>query len=165
MTTTQLHKVRLSKPQDQTICDSKKVEPLVLSEKDVDRLPLETFENNTSRSTGGWKQIFNAPSTPTNELNLGIAYLPPRGADQESFLALHRHKQAEFYYMLRGECTVRIEEVEYRCQPGHYLFIPGDAEHGIWNTSSTEELVFLWGFAADGFGQIIYRFSEGGNDF
>ena len=91
----------------------------------------------------------------------GLARFPPRKPGQESFEALHRHSQAEFYYMLEGECVVKLEGIEHQCKPGHALFIPGDAEHGFWNTSDTEELVFLWGFAVDGFQQIIYRFSEG----
>ena len=137
------------------------VRPFVLSGSDIHNLPIENFTGDKSHATGGWKQIFNAPDTPTNEFNIGIAHFPPRSADQESFVTLHRHQQAEWYYMLKGQGVVKIEGVEYRCEPGHAFFIPGDAEHGSWNTSETEELVFLWGFAVDGFHQIVFRFSEG----
>ena len=139
--------------------NDRKVQPVVLSGTQVAALPMENFSNDTSRATGGWQQMFSAPNTPTNELNIGLARFPPRKPGQESFEALHRHKQAEFYYMLEGECVVRIEGVKYPCKPGHVLFIPGDAEHGFWNTSEETELVFLWGFAADGFRDIVYRFS------
>lgn len=138
-----------------------KILPVVLSEEEVNNIPTENFAGDESRATGGWKQIFNSPSTPTNELNIGLARFPARRPGQESFEALHRHSQAEFYYMLRGECIVKLEGKEYHCKPGHALFIPGDAEHGFWNTSTTQELVFLWGFAVDGFHQVIYQFSEG----
>jgi oxalate decarboxylase/phosphoglucose isomerase-like protein (cupin superfamily) len=39
------------------------------------------------------------------------------------------------------------------------VFIPGDAEHEAGNTG-TEDLVWLYVFAADGFGKIVYRFSD-----
>ena len=122
---------------------------------------MHHFSGDQCRGTVGWNNIFNAPDTPTNALNLGIAKSPPRTAEQESFLALHRHEQAEFYFILKGECIVHIAGNEYPAKPGHCLFIPGNAEHGFWNTSTTEQVVFLWGFAADGLHQVIYNFSEG----
>lgn len=104
---------------------------MVWSGDEIDALPLEDFSGNPEWASGGWNQIFNAPDTPTNELNLGMARFPRRTPDQESFEAPHRHKQAEFFYMLKGECVVKIAEVEYTCKAGHCLFIPGDMEHGF----------------------------------
>lgn len=135
------------------------VRPFVLSKDEVLNIPLENFSGNDKRATGGWRQIFSAPETPTDSLNIGVAHFPPRTETQQSFEALHRHKQAEFYYILSGEAIVKIEGVPYEVKAGHALFIPGDAEHGFWNTSYTEELFFLWGFAADGFRDIVYRFT------
>jgi mannose-6-phosphate isomerase-like protein (cupin superfamily) len=142
------------------------VRGFVLSKQDIDNIPLENFSDDPKKASGGgWKQIFSSPDTPTDSLNIGIAHFPPTSANQESFEALHRHKQAEFYYILSGQACVQIDGVKYDVKPGHALFIPGDGEHGFWNTSSTEELVFLWGFAADGFKDIVYRFTgdEDGN--
>lgn len=135
------------------------VQPYVLSGEQVKALPLENFSGDKTRATGGWKQIFSNPETPTDSLNIGIAYFPPRTETEESFEALHRHKQAEFYYILSGQAIVKIDGVDHDCRPGHALFIPGDAEHGFWNTSTTEELVFLWGFAVDGYREVVYRFT------
>lgn len=134
--------------------------PYVLSKQQIDQLPLEDFAGDKKKATGGWRQIFSRPATPTDSLNLGIAHFPPRTASEESFEALHRHEQAEFYYILSGQGTVRIAGVDYDVTSGHALFIPGDAEHGFWNTSQEEELVFLWGFGVDGFDQVVYRFSH-----
>jgi mannose-6-phosphate isomerase-like protein (cupin superfamily) len=136
-----------------------RVQPFILSKQDIDSIPLENFSGNEKRATGGWRQIFSSPETPTDSLNIGIAHFPPRRASQESFEALHRHKQAEFYYILSGQAVVKIEGVDYDVVPGHALFIPGDAEHGFWNTSTEEELVFIWGFAVDGFRDVVYRFT------
>ncbi|KAF7192262.1 Dimethlysulfonioproprionate lyase DddW [Pseudocercospora fuligena] len=131
----------------------------VLHKSDIDAIPLENFSNNSKRATGGWKQIFSSPDTPTDGLNIGIAHFPPRTSTFESFEALHRHKQAEFYYILSGQALVKIDGVEYNVKPGAALYIPGDGEHGFWNTSETEELVFLWGFPCDGFRDVVYRFT------
>lgn len=133
--------------------------PVILSAADVEALPTNVYDDK-AHGTASWNHIFNAPDTPTNGLTLGLARFPPHAPSQKSFLAAHRHKQAEFYYLLKGQCVVTIEGMEHACQPGHVLFIPGDAEHGVRNTSTTEEVVFLWGFAADGFDQILYRFSK-----
>lgn len=39
------------------------------------------------------------------------------------------------------------------------VWIPGDAEHETKNVGE-EELVWLYVFAADGFGEVVYRFDE-----
>lgn len=134
--------------------------PFVLSKEEIEALPMENFSDDPKRATGGWQQIFSSPETPTNELNIGIARFPPASKTQESFEALHRHKQAEFYYILSGSATVKIDGMDHEVSPGHALFIPGDAEHGFWNRDTENELVFLWGFAIDGFKDVLYRFSD-----
>lgn len=136
------------------------VRPFVLSKEEVNSLPFEDFAGDPKKATGGWQNIFSKPTSPTDSLTLGLATFPPRSATQESFEALHRHEQAEFYYILSGQAIVKIDGVDYNVTDGHALFIPGDAEHGFWNTSETEKLVFLWGFGIDGFGEVKYRFSH-----
>jgi mannose-6-phosphate isomerase-like protein (cupin superfamily) len=141
---------------------SPKASPYVLSASQIAALPLEGSPNK-HHFTGQWKQLISSPLTPTDSMNLGIAHFPPRTETEESFGALHRHAQAEFYYILAGEGVVRISGADHDVRKGHVLFIPGDAEHGFWNTSYGEELVFLYGFAVGGFGEVVYRFSgEGG---
>lgn len=136
------------------------IRPWVLSKEQIEALPLLNFSGDSTKATGGWQQIFSNPDTPTNELNIGIARFPPHSDSRESFEALHKHKQAEFYYILSGTAVVRIEGTDYVASPGHALYIPGDAEHGFWNEDTEKELVFLWGFACDGFRDVIYRFTD-----
>ncbi|KAJ5155564.1 hypothetical protein N7492_008367 [Penicillium capsulatum] len=136
------------------------VRPYVLSKEEVDALPFEDFAGDQKKATGGWQNIFSKPTSPTDSLTLGLATFPPRTESTESFEALHRHEQAEFYYILSGHAIVKISGVDYPVTSGHALFIPGDAEHGFWNTSHEEKLVFLWGFGIDGFGEVKYRFSH-----
>lgn len=73
----------------------------------------------------------------------------------------HRHSHAELYHITSGTGVVTIDGVEHEVRKGSVVFIPGDAEHGIRNIGE-EELVWLYVFAADGFGEIIYRFDEPG---
>jgi oxalate decarboxylase/phosphoglucose isomerase-like protein (cupin superfamily) len=40
------------------------------------------------------------------------------------------------------------------------VFIPGDAEHCIWNTGQEEDLTWLYVFATDKFQDVVYRFSD-----
>lgn len=137
--------------------------PFVLHKFDIDAQALEHFpDDEPKRATrGGWRTLFSSPDTPTDSLNIGIARWPPRTSTQDPFaaLALHRHKQAEFYYILKGQARVQIEGVDHNVGPGAALFIPGDGEHGFWNTSDEEELVILYGFACNSFKEVVYRFS------
>ena len=138
-----------------------KVRPFVLSKQEISHLPLENFDADKKKATGSFQQIFSSPDTPTESLHIGVATFPARRDGQESFEALHRHPQAEFYYILSGQAVVKIDDMYYEVTAGHALFISGDAEHGFWNPSETEELFFLWGFAIDGFKEVVYRFTEG----
>ena len=56
---------------------------------------------------------------------------------------------------------LKIDDVEHEVARGDVVFIPGDAEHGIWNMDDEEELRWLYCFAVDGFGEVVYRFSDG----
>jgi len=55
--------------------------------------------------------------------------------------------------------VVRIDGAEHEVAGGDVVFIPGDAEHGIWNVDGERELKWLYCFAVDGFGEVVYRFS------
>ena len=62
------------------------------------------------------------------------------------------------YHVTAGRGIVSIDGQEYEVGKGSVVFIPGDAEHGIRNVGC-EDLVWLYAFAADGFGEVVYRFS------
>lgn len=135
------------------------VQPVVVSKKEVDALPVLGFEE-PGRIFGGFQNIFASETTPTDELTFGIARFPARTPQQTAFEALHRHKPAEFYYILSGHMVIFLEGVRHKVTAGHAIYIPGNAEHGFCNPSSEEELVFTWGFATDGFSNIEYVWSE-----
>ena len=45
---------------------------------------------------------------------------------------LHVHRDAaEAFYVLEGEYTIFVEEGEYRCPAGSFIFIPSGTRHGF----------------------------------
>ena len=123
-------------------------EDLVLQEDDC---PVEGWNDERGELT--WRPLFSADSTPTDQLVTGVAEL-----QQGGFLALHRHEQAETYYVLAGEGVVSLAGAELPVQSGSTVFLPGSAEHGIRNTG-TQKLRFFYALAADDFTDVEYVFS------
>ena len=85
----------------------------------------------------------------------GIAVCQPRTGS----LCPHRHTQAEIYYIISGKGIVQINGREYEVEGGSSVFIPGDAEHGIFNKGE-EELRWFYVFPTGAFSDIVYRFSD-----
>jgi quercetin dioxygenase-like cupin family protein len=114
-------------------------------------VPLET-DDHPVHGNVSWHTLISGDRTPSNELVFGVADFEPAG-----FLGLHRHSQAEFYFGLQGEGTVTVDGEPFRIAPGVALFIPGNAEHGV--VASAQGLSFAYGFAAESFSAIEYRYS------
>ena len=134
-------------------------EPVILNPRAISSMPNESFQG--SGLDGGsvtWKTLLSRPKTDTNTFTTGVAACPAKGGH----LKCHRHKQAEIYHVLRGKGFVRIDEKDYEVEKGSVIWIPGDAEHGIWNTSEEEgeDLVWFYVFAVDAFENVVYRFEE-----
>jgi mannose-6-phosphate isomerase-like protein (cupin superfamily) len=108
---------------------------------------------NDHRGRLTFRTFFSADSTATECFVTGVAELLEGG-----FLALHRHEQAETYYVLSGEGVVTLGGIDYRVRPGSSVFIPGSIEHGIRNTG-TVTLRFFYALAADTFTDVEYVFS------
>ena len=123
---------------------------VVLSETDIAAEPEETFP----RGNVSWKTLFSSSKTPTDSLCTGIAICPPK----TGHLCPHRHMQAEVYYIIEGRGTVKIDGEEANVQAGSVVFIPGNAEHAIWNVRD-EPLRWFYVFPTDAFEDVIYRFS------
>jgi quercetin dioxygenase-like cupin family protein len=121
---------------------------VVLEEDDR---PVEGWNDERGRLT--WRPLFSADSTPTGQLVTGVAEL-----QQGGFLALHRHQQAETYYVLAGEGVVSLDGAEHPVRTGSSVFIPSSSEHGIRNTGA-QKLRFFYALAADDFTDVEYVFS------
>lgn len=85
-------------------------------------------------------------------MSSGIAVCPPWGS-----LALHRHRQAEIYYVLSGSGHVEIDGKRVQVGPDTLVWIPGDAEHGVF--CEGEEMRWLYVFPEGSFDSVVYRFS------
>jgi mannose-6-phosphate isomerase-like protein (cupin superfamily) len=147
-------------------------------------MPPEGFPDPSTGGNVTWKTLMSSEKSATDSFTVGVATCPPgrvmactASSSSESrpsvpslcnpeslgdagFLQLHRHSHAEIYHVISGSGTVCIDQQEYEVNKGSVVFIPGDAEHGIFNKGN-EDLVWLYVFAADGFEDIVYRFSAG----
>ena len=107
-----------------------------------------------------WKTLTSASKTQTEGLSSGIAVCAPGN----SCLCVHQHVQTELYHILEGEGVVDIDDVHHPVEKGSVAHIPGNAKHGIRNTSLTNPLKWFFVFAADDFNDIKYRFVHDTDD-
>ncbi|KAF2267647.1 RmlC-like cupin [Lojkania enalia] len=135
--------------------ESRAVKPVVLRSRAIAAVPPEGFPDPSGGDVT-WKTLLSTPKTSTDTFTSGIAKCSPGSGH----LKAHRHQQAEIYYIIQGRGVVPIDGVEHQVEKGSVIFIPGDAEHGIQNTSQEEDLVWLYVFATDAFEDVVYRFSE-----
>ncbi|CZR55901.1 uncharacterized protein PAC_05789 [Phialocephala subalpina] len=131
-----------------------KTKPMIVPASHTSSHPPESFDA-ANRGNCTWNTIFSQLNTPTDSMCSGIGVCKPRTGR----LCSHRHKQAEIYYIISGRGVVRIDGTEYKVEGGSSVFIPGDAEHGIFNFED-EELTWLYVFPTGAFGDIKYRFSD-----
>lgn len=114
--------------------------------------PPSSFDD-PSRGTTTWHTLLSSPDTPTTSLSGGVAVCPRFGT-----LALHRHRQAEVYYILSGSGEVEIDGRRTRVAKDHVVWIPGDAEHGVF--TGDEELKWFYVFPEGSFEKVVYRFTH-----
>ncbi|QGI69290.1 hypothetical protein CEK26_013247 [Fusarium fujikuroi] len=75
-----------------------------------------------------------------------------------SFAERERGNQAELYYILSGSGEVEVEGKRYPVSKNNLVWIPGDAEHGVF--CNDNELSWLYVFPEDSFDNIVYRFTS-----
>ncbi len=127
-------------------------QPFVVNETAV---PLEGW-NDPVRGVVTWRTLLSGDRTPTEALTIGVAEVVEQvGAEAR----LHRHAQAEAYYILSGRGILTIEGEEQPLSAGTCAFIPAGAWHAARGVGA-EPLRLLYVFAADSFDQIVYEFPE-----
>lgn len=126
-------------------------EPVVSREGDQE---WETWNEEDIAKKGlvYWKTLISKGVTPSENLTLGVARLPPGGALHE-----HRHTQEEVYLVLEGSGLVTVAGAETAVEAGSAVFIPGDAPHSCENTSASD-LRVAYVFPADSFEEVEYVF-------
>jgi quercetin dioxygenase-like cupin family protein len=82
--------------------------------------------------------IFDVNDLPGNGHMLQTVIIPPNTKQRN-----HSHDvQTEIFYILRGECSIFINEKEYIAKPGDSFVCEQGDEHYLWNKSDEEfELV------------------------
>lgn len=147
---------RYTKPPLRKLVDcQKEIQPIVLRRSAVEELKSESFPDNT-RGECSWKTLLSSPSTASDTFTAGVATCPPKTGS----LTLHRHTHAEIYHIISGKGIVAIDGSDYVVGEGDVVFIPGDAEHGVFNTGEDAPLKWFYCFAADSFGDVSYRFKH-----
>ncbi|KAL4900175.1 hypothetical protein BDW74DRAFT_188600 [Aspergillus multicolor] len=148
-----------------------RVSPIILHRETITSQTPESFPAPAQTQTPGptpglppscipttnnltWRTLLSTPQTRSTSMCAGLATCPPHSGS----LALHRHTQAEIYYVTAGSGIVVIEGVEHEVRKGSVVFIPGDAEHGILSKGE-EELEWFYVFPTGAFGDVVYRFS------
>lgn len=127
--------------------------PVVIPASYTIETPEEGF-GSEDHGVVSWHTLLSNPKTPSSDMCCGLGVLPP----SEGYLCAHRHTQAEIYYITQGEGVVTIDGVSYNVSKGATVFIPGNAEHGIKNSSNIE-LKWFYVFPTGDFSDIVYKFS------
>lgn len=142
--------------------------PTILHASHISQRVAERFPDASVGGDVRWKTLFSRPKTGTDTFTVGVARCAPQGAGESNDegnggigLKMHRHTHPEIYYVTKGRGVVTIEGEEHEVGEGSVVYIPGDAEHGM-RCVGDEEVRWLYVFAADGFGEVEYRFSEVG---
>ncbi len=125
--------------------------PIILNQAELD---WEGWDGPGVAAEGPlrWKILISGERGPSSSLTTGIAEMTP-GA----LLALHHHEPEETYYVISGSGHVTIDDSAASLGPGASVFIPSNAKHSL-RCTGTENLVFLFTFAADRFDEIVYHF-------
>jgi oxalate decarboxylase/phosphoglucose isomerase-like protein (cupin superfamily) len=90
-----------------------------------------------------------------SEMCMGVDWLEPGQTH-----LLHSHAESEeWYYIVRGEALVRVDDEEQHCGPGTSIFIPAGARHRVHN-GGTETCEFLWGFNCGDLKELTYIWYE-----
>ena len=108
------------------------------------------------RGAVAWRTLLSADRTPTEALTMGVAEVGEPGEEEPR---LHRHAQAEAYYILSGRGIISIAGAEHPLEAGSVAFIPGGVLHGAWGVGR-EPLKLLYVFATDAFPDVVYEFPE-----
>lgn len=100
------------------------------------------------------RMLLDDESFGSKTMQLNHCTLKPGGVVPVSS---HRPPYDEVYYLLRGRGVVHLDGVDHQVRGDTLIFIPGGTDHGVTNTSETEDLVWLtvWaGVAEEGVNPI-----------
>ena len=126
------------------------IESTVIHQDDVAWESLDQYRE-TPLGRVRWRTLLSADRTPTAEITMGMAEIPPGER-----LRLHSHPQAETYYIIEGEGFVLLDGLRQRVSVGSVVFIPGNVIHTIGATGD-RLLKMVYSFPVDAFGEVDYQ--------
>jgi len=93
---------------------------------------------------GLWTALLLGESnTGSRDVSIQVTRVEPGGEQ-----ALHRHPQAQGYYVVEGRGVASVDGEEREVSAGEAVFIPGGSLHGIRNVSNqafgTEQERLTW---------------------
>ena len=101
-----------------------------------------------------WRTLLSKGLTASDSLTCGITVLQPG-----DWLAPHRHKPAEVYFMLEGRGIVTLGDEEVPAAAGDTIFIPGMLRHGV-RQAGDATLKLFYVFGVDAFEDLEYLFPD-----
>ena len=128
-----------------------KIKKVIIHEDDLEWISRDVYRE-TPLGKVRWKTLLSADQTPTAEITMGVAEIPP--GEQ---LSLHSHPQAETYYILDGNGFVLLDGERQLVKAGTVVFIPGDVVHTIGATGE-KLLRMVYSFPVDSFQQVQYQY-------
>lgn len=67
---------------------------------------------------------------PFEKNNVKLVFFAPRNNDYQTF-----HEEDEFYFIMRGNGELVIDNIRYACQTGDAFFVPAKVSHHFENFS------------------------------
>ena len=107
------------------------------------------------RGNTAFYTLLSSDITPTDSMCAGVAEVAPGSGGARS----HRHAEAEIYYILEGTGILTVDGVETIVSKDAVIFIPGNAEHGLRNESTTV-LKLFYVFPTGRFSEVVYQFAD-----
>jgi quercetin dioxygenase-like cupin family protein len=90
------------------------------------------------------------------DMNVGLARMLPG-----QYHIRHHHPQgSEFYYFIKGHCTVHIDGDDIEAGPGTAVYIPRGAVHSIRNDDVAEPVELLYGLSKGDYSDIGLEYDE-----
>ncbi len=100
-----------------------------------------------------WQTLLSADRDGATPLCAGVTTMPV----SEESLALHRHPDAELYFVISGHGTLFIEGKGYPLKPSAVAFIPGNAWHRVSNPGP-EVISLFYMFPTASFPEVVYEY-------
>ena len=110
--------------------------------------------SSPQRGAVNWWELFGGDVTPTGDLTLGIAEIPPHSPIPTRG---HTHDAVEVYVIMAGRGSVYVDGIFYPVNDGDAVWIPEHAEHFVRNDGD-QAVRLLYIFARDKFSDVHYCF-------